>query len=92
MSDNLRRCPKCIKTAEAAKLAEKAAIDAVYGTIPVSEFLERLSEYNKETDVEDTLHEDYEIGMNPEGDFYLDYSCYCDCGFAWGHKQSIPVI
>ena len=80
-ADNWAVCPKCKDTKK--NVAEKA-----YGKVPQSEYLNILADvagYEKA----EVLREDYEIGINELGVFYVSYECRCDrCGFKFNFNHT----
>ncbi len=91
-ADNWDKCPNCKAIADkvSAGLKEKAA--KCYGRIPAEDYLELMHKADNPTQLEDTLREDYEVGVNNDGLFEVSYSCRCDkCGFAYSFKESKKV-
>lgn len=77
-ADNWRVCPKCKKTNESK--------GSLYGKVSEEEYLDSLNQLKVD---EETLREDYEIGIDERGEFYVDYSCRCQtCGFGFHYKHS----
>ena len=88
-ADNWTICPQCCARAEKRREAMlKKAADS-YGKISPEEYLKLREEAQKAPNVEPTLREDYEIGMDETGFFEVAYSCACRaCGFAHKHEHS----
>jgi hypothetical protein len=93
-ADNWTRCPTCEAKRQASiHTAEEEAV-AAYGTVSVEEFdrLRDVSLAMKDAPVEDTLREDYSVGVNVAGQFSISYSCSCKvCGFEWTHNPPAVV-
>lgn len=81
-ADRQTICPKCKKAGE-NKLA------SAYGTMPEAEYL-ALVEKSKRGNR--NFLEYYEIGMDDEGTFDVNYSGYCNvCNFKYEYKTRIDV-
>lgn len=83
-ADNWGVCPKC------KRLAEQKAVSA-YGKVSEEEYLATLANRDKAAK-EQNLREDYEVGTDKDGKFYVSYGCSCDkCGFSFefNHKQNL---
>jgi hypothetical protein len=89
-ADNWTRCPACRAKALAEYVAAKRKLDADYGKVPVEAFVARRDALKDPPQLEDTLREDYEIGVLPGGEFIVRYSCSCskNCGFSHKYKHS----
>lgn len=58
-----------------------------WGICPVCHPGGNIDEY------EHTLREDYEQGMQSDGEYYVIYSCSCkECGFRWGYRHTEQVV
>lgn len=83
-------CPRCRKRAEDAKHAEHLAAAEAYGKVPADEY-ERLRQAAAVPIVLDqTLRENWDIGLSDEGEFAVDYAASCtECGwnFTYEHQQ-----
>lgn len=87
-ADNWSKCPNCseIKQNKIDKLDKK--ITNSYGKIDEEKYvaLQKTLTVLLIYQVEETLREDYEIGMN-DGVFYAIYDCSCSkCGWNWHEK------
>lgn len=92
-ADNWRVCPKCKKTAEAKKAHEKAAVQKAYGEVSIVEFLLIRNKAEAVVQLEDTLREDYFIGIDEKGKFHVDYTGCCDeCGLKHEYHYSQQVL
>lgn len=44
-------------------------------------------------ELDDTMREDYDIGMNRAGEFEIIYGCACDvCGWKWRYEFSVNAL
>lgn len=89
-ADNWTTCPRCMKAARdaAAKAAKKLLAD--YGKISADEYARRtIAQATGARKPVDTLREDWEVGMDANGKFTVNYAASCDvCGFSFEHKES----
>jgi len=74
--------------ADAIAKAEKS-----YGKVSVDEFQKAVKTANALPDEPDnTLREDYSIGVDLDGMFYVSYACSCSkCGFKFEFKEEKQV-
>lgn len=87
-ADNWTVCPRCKAKNDAAREAHAKTIRAAYGKVTVDEW-EKLKTSVPPPEPEDTLREDYEIGIR-RGEFFAAYFASCnECGFTFEfkHKQ-----
>lgn len=92
-ADNWTVCPKCGTENEGAEERERERRKALYGTIPMEEWEALNKKPLPQDEPEDTLREDYEIGIW-DGKFFAKYSGYCtndDCDFQFefNHEEQI---
>jgi len=81
-ADNWTICPKCNKSSLQLEKKEREKIKNSYGKISAEEYLELVRQHKLPKKIEDTLREDYEIGIDENGGFSIHYSCYCEeCRF-----------
>lgn len=75
-------CPKC-------KEAEDK-VGSSYGKVSEEEYLAALNQREQAgEDLTLTLREDYEIGVDVHGEFFVSYACRCSkCGFNFGYTYS----
>ena len=91
-ADNWTTCPKC-KLATQQKY-EKALKDAQdkYGVIPSDEYRALIEKAEKPLVFDETMREDYEIGVWEE-DFSVSYTCLCTkCKFQFAFERTIKNI
>ena len=91
-ASNWDMCPRC-NAKEADELAKaKVRLKAAYGKVEVGEYevlKDAIAEREKQV-MEDTLREDWQIGVNDFGLFYVRYSCGCTaagCKFSYEFKH-----
>lgn len=91
-ADNWTHCPKCVAGREAKLVAERQRIAALYGKVSVEAFESTRAGLRKleESHPEQTLREDYEIGID-NCEFSVSYSAGCKCGFRYEFKHSAKV-
>lgn len=93
-ADNWTICPRCQKTALAAKERDREKLAKQYGKIEPVEFVKRSAEVDKPIELEETLREDYELGLF-EGQFYISYRASCaQCGFelSYAREETVPDL
>lgn len=83
---NWRTCPHCRAVATQRRNEDRHAIKESYGKVSPEEYEKRLAHWNAdESDKEENLREDYDIGMDEDGKFCVSYGCFCTvCG--WSHE------
>lgn len=87
-ANNWTECPRCRVgyLAEIKVRAEEVA--NAYGKVPVEEYMRMNEEASNPPPFEETLREDWYIGMSADGKFTAKYSCYCKpCGFEFSFEQ-----
>ena len=99
-ADNWGVCPKCFagKTQECTNLS--TALKEAYGKIPAQkylDFVQRVERVREESEnfEQRTLREDYEIWIDEDGIFSIDYRSRCDeCKFSFSYKHSekVPLV
>ncbi len=93
-ANNWTVCPKC-KAEKAERLAKaKRELDGFYGMIPLAEYSKRQIAFEKFRDepLEERMREDYELGVDSDGQFEVSYRCSCEeCDFAFSFKETREV-
>ncbi len=92
-ADNWAICPKCKRLDDEKRRSFAKQIKEAYGTLPENEYLEMIGQLNDPARLEETLREDYEIGILNDY-FYVSYGAHCDkCGFkhSFNHKNTITM-
>jgi hypothetical protein len=92
-ADVWRVCPRCKQKAEAAIEAAEMAAAQSYGEVPANEWklmVQKVAEMRRGFDSPDeTFREDYELGMDPDGEFSVGYHGQCEkCGLKHSFKHS----
>ena len=77
-ADNWGICPRCHKK----YMKER---DSLYGKVGEQEYLSKKEELERRLKA-DSMREDYEIGINVSGRFYINYYASCECGFRYTFK------
>lgn len=91
-ADNWAICPRCKHNAEVAKEKQIKKANNAYGKVEPEKYLALRTEAEKKLEIDTTLREDYRIGINSDGEFYVSYFGICShCGFQfdYDHKQKI---
>ena len=93
-ADNWCFCPKCKKQNDA--LNEQRILDAAkqYGVIPADEYIALAEEVAKPIEITETFREDYDIGIYPDGSFFVSYrgQCtVCDAEYTFGEEVKAVV-
>ena len=91
-ADNWTICPKCKHRLESVKETERTAAARAYGGMPMAEWEVQRAAALEPVILNETLREDYEIGVTGDGEFYAIYkgqctSDECDFGFKFDEKQ-----
>lgn len=89
-------CPSCRRKAEQEHAAAKQALDDSYGAVTLEKFRELEAElsdlYDKTIDMNESMREDYQLGFDGSGEFYVYYRASCaDCGFEFVYDHQQPV-
>ena len=93
-ANNWRVCPCCLKRQEEAKAQALAHAERQYGKVPAAEYLALLDKAKATDSPGDTLREDWQIGLNEDGAFFVSYRGYCErCGFEFRfkHDEQVPL-
>ena len=89
-ANNYTICPQCYKDRYIEMLNERKKLKNLYGNIPPDEFIRKTKQLENleiNTTLKSDLREDYEIGTNIDGFFYMSYKCSCDiCHFTREYK------
>jgi len=93
-ADNWAICPKCEKLEkESINLKRKKADDS-YGKVSKEEYEMLNFEASQTPQLHQTLRENYEIGINENGEFMIVYRCSCKtCGFSknFRHEETMRL-
>jgi len=92
-ADNWGICPKCKRNAEEKQCKLKLKAGKAYGSVTPEEYLELLREADKPLELTETLREDYEMGTDDAGQFYVYYTCSCHvCKFKHEFKHAEQLL
>ena len=72
-ADNWAKCPRCEEDRLNARAKFEKKIQQSYGKVSAEEYLRMTKEFKEPKPVEQTLREDYEIGIY-DGGFFASYS------------------
>ena len=87
-ADNWAICPACRVTVIKAREKLYAKVDAAYGKKPQGDYIALLTEAEKPIKLEQTLREDYGLGVGIDGNFGISYKAYCTaCKFTFEYKH-----
>ncbi len=93
-ADAYRSCPECEKNQNKDFEEKKAKLNKKYGKMDMEEFLAAHDKLAKEItkELEETLREDYEIGIW-NGEFNINYSAHCsECGFSFTVNEKKDIL
>jgi ribosome-binding protein aMBF1 (putative translation factor) len=92
-ASNWGKCPKCIKIAERTRRDRIEKTADQYGKIAAAEFVRRMNKAEAAIDVGETLREDYEQGIDSEGEYSVGYRASCGkCGFEFLFRHTEDAI
>lgn len=90
-ADNWAVCPRCLRDrglkSEKAQALEQ--ISEAYGKVSPDKYIEMVNaSKGLSEEIPNTLREDYEQFMRPDGTYEVHYGCSCkECGFGWSYKH-----
>lgn len=90
-ADNWTYCPRCRERTDKLNETRIKAPGKAYGKVAQDIYLKLLEDAKKLVPYDESLREDYEIGIDKEGKFYVDYSAGCDCGFKFQYKHEEKI-
>jgi hypothetical protein len=93
-ANNWDECPRCLKKLANDVEKFKGKVALAYGKVSVGEYLAMQAELKKMEKERPgaALREDYELGVQSNGEFFVNYRCECvECGFEFGFKHTQPV-
>ena len=86
---NWGTCPRCRATFNAERAAAIVKVAESYGKVAVEEYERLRAEASREWPNSLGLREDYEMGINEHGLFYVHYSGACvECGFQYDYAHT----
>ena len=87
-ADNWAICPVCRVAAIKAREKLYARADSAYGKKSQDEYVVLRAEAEKPVKLEQTLREDYGLGVGIDGRFGVSYRAHCTaCQFAFEYKH-----
>ena len=91
-ASNWNACPRCKATFDAERAAAIVQVAESYGKVPIEEY-EKLREVaSRERPAILGLREDYELGINGHGVFFVHYNGECvECGFQYSYAHTEDV-
>ncbi len=93
-ADNWTYCPKCSKQRVLTQERLDRSVEEAYGKIPQEKYMELVEARNNPPRLQDTLREDYEVGIYDAGRFFISYKAQCTvCGFTFSyrHEEEIEI-
>lgn len=94
-ADNWRICPKCEETRLLTIQLSKDTLKKKYGKVSADEYEKMRSnvEAAEHKTLEETLREDYELGVDGEGVFGIVYSAACQkCNYMFRYEHSQKTL
>lgn len=92
-ADNWGICPKCKKAAYKKKAKEQEKVGAAYGKVTPEKYREMFEAASQPVELDQTLREDYEIGIGEGGEFSVSYRGHCrECGLSHAFKTQAVVV
>lgn len=90
-ANNWSVCPKCKANEERRQKTATEWAAKKYGVVTPAEYMAMLEDA-KPRELEETMREDYEIGVDDDGEFFVDYAATCQHGgcnfmFRFKHRQ-----
>jgi hypothetical protein len=88
-ADNWTVCPQCKYRRDRDIASERERVQSLYGTVDAVEYLKALGDLSirESTRLDETLREDYWIGVDKDGLFKVSYDCGCQCGFTYAFSD-----
>jgi len=93
-ADNWIKCPKCTKRIVEEQAEKEDKVKVLYGKIPEDEYRRKMGLVLQARGIEDTLREDYDIGIQDGTHFIIDYRASCidvDCDYVFNYKKDIDI-
>lgn len=94
-ADAWRICPQCLVEDQKKRIEAMETMEESYGKVSPEEWLKMKADLEKRSHLEETLREDYGIGTDEEGHFYVSYEARCEvCGFqhSFKHEEGLKVV
>lgn len=91
-ADNWTTCPSCEHDAEEARKARVRKARDAYGKVSEAEYLDLVRKAEKPVELEETLREDFSIGIQG-GAFGVSYRASCEhCGFEFRFEHDTADV
>jgi|ERR1700724_4668678 len=91
-ANNWTVCPACRKKQIEEKEAKLIELGEAYGKMLPKDYLKLLKEAEKPVCQEDNMREDYQLGIDEDGEFEISYRASCqDCNFSFSYKHKEQV-
>lgn len=93
-ADNWSVCPRCYAKLKRITTLRKREVIAAYGKVSEEEYNKLRLKSKKPLQLEDTLREDFEQGVDKLGEYFVDYSCSCttcDYSYKYSYKCQTKV-
>lgn len=91
-ADNWGACPKCVHVATQAHAVDLKKANESYGKVSPEVYRAMIQKAERPLEHANTLREDYEMGINNDGLFYVKYQGRCtSCGFSFSFDQSVAA-
>jgi hypothetical protein len=92
-ADRWGECPRCRKQDRLERSVAQRDLDNLYGKVPMGEFLRKQSDLKDKPALDSTMREDYELYVDEEGIFHINFGCYCkECGLDWTFAKEIDIF
>ena len=94
-ADNWSICPRCEATFKAERAAAITKVAESYGKVPAEEYERLRAEAEQARPTILGLREDYNLGINGHGVFYVNYNGECvECGFhySYSHTEQVEAV
>lgn len=92
-ADNWMECPKCRKAAEDVRRKKIEQAKAMYGKVGEEEYRSAISAAERVVVLDDTFREDFEQGMQDDGEYFVSYCGRCTrCNFEFKYKHSEQAL
>jgi len=93
-ADNWAVCPKCKIRIDKERDELIQKVSSAYDKIPAEEYLRLKSQLNDYVEYPRELREDYEQGIDEDGEYGVNYRgrcCHQECGFVFKYDFSVEV-
>lgn len=95
-ADNWGVCPRCYKKHKEKIQQKQEEFDEQYGRVSQEDYIQMNNFLTNliRSGVPDNLREDYEVGLEKDGEFSIGHWCQCsDCGFhfSFRHEEQVQL-